>query len=161
MQLIRPFSLDLETFRSNLSQKVNLLFAFLMVFLNLVSRVMTANGFTAGFLKVKSSDSECSNVRTYSLNFLALTSDFDVSAGYRNVSNCLSVGSKIDRMSDDLKEKAAELGFWDRSSDFNFKQVLGTGDCSRLAAGEKLLSTLTGEGLSLRPEMRFSIGGNL
>ncbi|MCL4128011.1 UNVERIFIED_CONTAM: hypothetical protein GTU68_013282 [Idotea baltica] len=63
-----------------------------------------------------------------------------VTSGYRNISNCLSIGSKMDRESADLREKAKELGFWAEGAEFSFKEVFGKDDdCSRLVAGEKLL----------------------
>jgi len=34
-------------------------------------------------------------------------------AGCRNISNALSIGTKIDRSSADLKEVAEKHGFWD------------------------------------------------
>lgn len=69
--------------------------------------------------------------------------------GYRNISNCLSIGSKIDKMSKNLKEKAAELGYWNSNEEFNFTKVFTSPspDCSRYESGKKLLQTLTKDGI--------------
>ena len=62
-------------------------------------------------------------------------------AGYRNISNALSIGTKIDKMSDGLKELAQEKGLWDGSGDFDFASAYGaTGSDGRKECGEKLLA---------------------
>ncbi|KAL7637703.1 UNVERIFIED_CONTAM: hypothetical protein RMT77_011312 [Armadillidium vulgare] len=71
-----------------------------------------------------------------------------ITAGFRNISNCLSIGKKIDKMSDNIQYKAVELGYWDKEGDFDFKKAFGRGseDCSRYDAGKKLLEDLTKDG---------------
>ncbi|RXG67596.1 Secernin-2 [Armadillidium vulgare] len=71
-----------------------------------------------------------------------------ITAGFRNISNCLSIGKKIDKMSDNIQDKAVELGYWDKEGDFDFKKAFGRGseDCSRYDAGKKLLQDLTKDG---------------
>jgi hypothetical protein len=44
---------------------------------------------------------------------LSFFSFFFLVAGCRNISNALSIGTKIDRCSADLKEVAQKHGFWD------------------------------------------------
>lgn len=68
-----------------------------------------------------------------------------VESGYRNISNDLSIRTKIDLMSHGLKEKAVELGFWDGVTPFDFSAVFGTNssldddDDGRFTEGRKLL----------------------
>jgi secernin len=66
-----------------------------------------------------------------------------VKSGFRNISNSLSIGCKIDLMSEGLKEKASELGLWkNRSSgdEFNFAKVFSSGaPTERYFAGKCLL----------------------
>ena len=40
--------------------------------------------------------------------------------GYRNISNALSIGTKIDAMSAGLKDYAKEKGYWDGNEPFDF-----------------------------------------
>lgn len=51
-------------------------------------------------------------------------------------------------MSDNIQDKAVELGYWDKEGDFDFKKAFGRGseDCSRYDAGKKLLEDLTKDG---------------
>ncbi|XP_048006207.1 secernin-3 [Leguminivora glycinivorella] len=59
---------------------------------------------------------------------------------YRNISNGLTITTKIDKMSDGLKEKAQELGLWDGQGEFNFTKVFSSGgDVHRQLDGEALL----------------------
>jgi secernin len=64
-----------------------------------------------------------------------------VESGFRNISNCLSIGTKIDLMSKGLKEVALEKGFWDGVQEFDFARVYGTGseDKERFIGGKNLL----------------------
>lgn len=69
-----------------------------------------------------------------------------VVAGYRNISNCLSIGTSIDRQSEKLKQTAIDRGFWDGVGEFHFAKVYGDqekGDEARLKAGSSLLSEAT------------------
>ncbi|XP_076033518.1 secernin-2 isoform X2 [Oratosquilla oratoria] len=68
-----------------------------------------------------------------------------VTDGCRNISNALSIGTKIDKMSDGMKEKAQSEGWWDGTSDFNFAEVYGDSAVSdfRKERGEKLLTSLS------------------
>ena len=73
-----------------------------------------------------------------------------VDSGARNISNCLSIGTKIDFMSKDLKQVAIDKGLWDGIQEFNFSKVYGTGsaDNQRFIDGKNLLQNLS-KGLSL------------
>jgi secernin len=64
-----------------------------------------------------------------------------VESGFRNISNCLSIGTKIDLMSKGLKEVALKNGFWDGVQEFDFASVYGTGreDNERFIGGKNLL----------------------
>ena len=44
------------------------------------------------------------------------------SDGFRNISNCMSIGTKIDLMSNGLKEKAQNDGWWDGETTFNWTE---------------------------------------
>uniref|UniRef100_A0A0P4VWG1 Secernin-2 n=1 Tax=Scylla olivacea TaxID=85551 RepID=A0A0P4VWG1_SCYOL len=69
-----------------------------------------------------------------------------IKSGYRNISNALSIGTKIDRMSDGLPAVAQEKGFWDGSGDFDFSKAFGVSEDyagGRKECGEKLLAKLT------------------
>lgn len=66
-----------------------------------------------------------------------------VEGEFRNISNCLSIGTKIDRHSKKLKQTAFERGFWDGYGEFNFTKVysdIDAEDRSRLEAGQQLLA---------------------
>lgn len=55
-----------------------------------------------------------------------------VQSGHRNISNSLSIQTKIDAMSVGLKEEAARLGYWTPNTEFNFTKTFGDGDdCDR------------------------------
>ena len=69
-----------------------------------------------------------------------------VESGCRNISNCLSIGNKVDLCSGGLMEMAREKGWWDGVEAFNWSVVLGGGACgelenpdSRWRCGKKLL----------------------
>ena len=48
---------------------------------------------------------------------------FIVVEGVRNISNQLSIGTKIDKMSDGLQDHAKSKGFWDGNGDFHFANI--------------------------------------
>ncbi|XP_045596038.1 secernin-3 isoform X2 [Procambarus clarkii] len=82
-----------------------------------------------------------------------------VKSGYRNISNALSIGTKIDKMSEGLKELAQEKGWWDGTGDFNFSEAFSSsGDSSggRKECGEKLLARLS-EGGNFDLKSMFSV----
>lgn len=68
-----------------------------------------------------------------------------ITSGFRNISNCLSIGCKIDLESEGLQEKAKSLGVWKESDGkFNFATVFGNDPVSgtgqeRLSNGRELL----------------------
>ncbi|RWS28678.1 Secernin-2-like protein, partial [Leptotrombidium deliense] len=70
-----------------------------------------------------------------------------IESGFRNISNCLSISTKIDLMSDGLKEAAVKNGLWSGNGEFNFANVFGNeGEikvCGRYQAGLSLLKNLT------------------
>nr|XP_023018762.1 secernin-3-like [Leptinotarsa decemlineata] len=69
-----------------------------------------------------------------------------ISAGYRNISNALTITTKIDRHSKGLLEYAKSKGLWDGQGEFNFREAF-SGEKepygSRFLAGEKLLEKST------------------
>ncbi|XP_042906976.1 secernin-3 [Parasteatoda tepidariorum] len=73
-----------------------------------------------------------------------------VTSGCRNISNTLSIETKIDLMSKDLKEHAQSNGFWDPSQgDFNFAAAYGNPNDSatqRYTKGRELLENLAASG---------------
>ncbi|KAG0723843.1 Secernin-3 [Chionoecetes opilio] len=69
-----------------------------------------------------------------------------IKSGYRNISNALSIGTKIDRMSEGLQAVAQEKGLWDGSGEFSFSKAFGVEEDyagGRKECGEKLLAKLT------------------
>lgn len=66
--------------------------------------------------------------------------------GYRNISNALSITTKIDRKSAGIEDYAKSKGLWDGESEFNFSHVF-SGEkkpgSERYIAGGKLLEELT------------------
>ncbi|KAI1283778.1 Secernin-2 [Halotydeus destructor] len=69
-----------------------------------------------------------------------------VESGFRNISNCYSIGTKIDLMSENLHEAAKSSGLWDGVCEFNFA-VIFSGEknplSNRLVAGKELLAKLS------------------
>ena len=45
----------------------------------------------------------------------------------RNISNCMSIGTHIDKMSQDLKEVAKTEGWWKEGDEFHWANVIGEG----------------------------------
>ncbi|KAL1116894.1 hypothetical protein AAG570_005363 [Ranatra chinensis] len=75
-----------------------------------------------------------------------------ITEGFRNISNCLSITTQIDRMAENLKSYAIENKYWNGNGDFNFKEAFESGgDCPRKEAGERLLQQLTEDG-------KFTVG---
>lgn len=68
-----------------------------------------------------------------------------IETGYRNISNGLTIKTKIDKHSEKLPEVAKSLNLWDGKGCFNFYECFAAGDSKRQAAGEKLLAELTQE----------------
>nr|XP_021187588.2 secernin-3 [Helicoverpa armigera] len=61
-------------------------------------------------------------------------------SGYRNISNGLTITTKIDKQSENLLEKAKRMGLWDGQSEFNFTRCFSSGgDELRQREGERLL----------------------
>ena len=48
---------------------------------------------------------------------------FIIAGGVRNISNQLSIGTKIDKMSEGLQDHAKSKGFWDGNGDFHFANI--------------------------------------
>ena len=83
-----------------------------------------------------------------------------VESGCRNISNCLSIGTKVDMCSKGLKEMAKEKGWWDGREPFHWAEVLGGGACgelespdSRWRCGKNLLEEGAREGRFLVEDM--------
>ncbi|XP_050734953.1 secernin-3-like isoform X3 [Eriocheir sinensis] len=69
-----------------------------------------------------------------------------IKSGYRNISNALSIGTNIDRMSEGLAAAAQEKGLWDGSGTFSFSEAFAVEEDSaggRKECGEKLLAELS------------------
>uniref|UniRef100_A0A915HH66 Secernin-2 n=1 Tax=Romanomermis culicivorax TaxID=13658 RepID=A0A915HH66_ROMCU len=62
--------------------------------------------------------------------------------GYRNISNVLTIGTKIDKMSKNLKDFAVKNGWWNGQEPFNFAKIYGVDDSgfARLKNGAKLIA---------------------
>lgn len=73
----------------------------------------------------------------------------NVKSGCRNISNCLSIETRIDLCSEGLREEAKRLGFWDDSrGELNFRLAFSDGDLdSRYTCGKQLLEKLSAGGL--------------
>ncbi|CAG0924194.1 unnamed protein product, partial [Notodromas monacha] len=75
-----------------------------------------------------------------------------VTEGYRNISNDLTITTKIDASSPELEKQAREEGLWSSDEPFNFRKAFacGSGDIecgdSRYVAGKTLLKELTSTG---------------
>ncbi|KAK3876593.1 hypothetical protein Pcinc_018638 [Petrolisthes cinctipes] len=69
----------------------------------------------------------------------------NIKSGHRNISNALTIGTKMDRASEGVKEAAKEAGWWDGSSEFNFAEAFSADDNSggRQECGERLLAKLS------------------
>ncbi|XP_013189142.2 secernin-3 [Amyelois transitella] len=68
--------------------------------------------------------------------------------GYRNISNGLTITTKIDKHSENLLEKAKAMSLWDGQSEFNFTKCFSSGgDEFRQLEGEKLLKKLSSKAL--------------
>lgn len=83
-----------------------------------------------------------------------------VTEGYRNISNCLSIGTDIYMMSNELKTKALELGLWNGQGDFHFANIFsghGTNGCQRFESGSQLLGTLTASEKKFNAQSMFQI----
>jgi secernin len=73
-----------------------------------------------------------------------------ISSGFRNISNCLTIGQNITKHSEDLKAYALDQGWWDGDEQtFDFAAVFASKQkCSprnRYEAGQKLLADLAKE----------------
>ncbi|XP_002740786.1 secernin-2-like [Saccoglossus kowalevskii] len=84
-----------------------------------------------------------------------------ITEGIRNISNGLTIRTKIDAMSDGLKEHAQSKGFWNGEGDFDFALAYSSDsdgktvdDCSRYTAGKRLLSANLG---SIKAQTMFNI----
>jgi len=83
-----------------------------------------------------------------------------ITEGYRNISNCLSIGTNIDMMSNGLKSKVQELGLWDGQGDFHFANIFSgqsTDGCQRFVNGSQLLATSTASGNNFNAQSMFHI----
>ncbi|XP_026759920.2 secernin-3 [Galleria mellonella] len=67
-------------------------------------------------------------------------------SGYRNISNGLTITTKIDKHSKNLHEVAKMMRLWDGQTEFNFTECFSSGgDELRQQEGEKLLKIATAE----------------
>jgi len=69
-----------------------------------------------------------------------------ITSGHRNISNCLSITTKVDACSSQLISRAKEEGWWDGIGEFNWRDVMGqtTGNLEnpkmRLQCGGEMLA---------------------
>lgn len=69
-----------------------------------------------------------------------------ITSGYRNISNCLSIQTKIDRESSGLRKLATDKGLWNGSDEFNFAKIFSDDDknhLDRFENGKNLLADKT------------------
>lgn len=68
-----------------------------------------------------------------------------VTKGYRNISNVLTITTHIDKKSEELLEYAKASGLWDGNGDFNFSEAFNRKGASSecYEAGKKLLENFT------------------
>ncbi|XP_050307016.1 secernin-3 [Anthonomus grandis grandis] len=68
-----------------------------------------------------------------------------ITSGFRNISNLLTITTKIDKKSQGLEEYAKNKGLWDGNGEFNFSQAFSAEGKSevRYLAGQKLLGKFT------------------
>ncbi|KAG8322468.1 secernin-2 [Homalodisca vitripennis] len=69
-----------------------------------------------------------------------------VTNGFRNISNCLSIGTNITKQSSQLLNYVKEQNLWKGEREINFKEAFSAGGCPREEAGRKLLYDLTADG---------------
>jgi len=75
-----------------------------------------------------------------------------ITSGHRNISNCLSITTKVDACSSQLMTRAKEEGWWDGSTAFNWRDVMGqtTGNLEnpkiRFKCGGELLAEKSADG---------------
>ena len=70
-----------------------------------------------------------------------------VVSGGRNISNCLTISSKIDRESEKLRQLALDKGLWDGKKQFDFAEIFQSKsgqDTGRYEHGKKYLSAAGG-----------------
>ncbi|CAG9853915.1 unnamed protein product [Phyllotreta striolata] len=72
-----------------------------------------------------------------------------IDSGFRNISNAITITTKIDRHSNGIQEYAKSQGLWNGQGEFNFREVF-SGETkpygSRFIAGKNLLESLTASG---------------
>ncbi len=67
--------------------------------------------------------------RTIEINAIAVGTD--APEGYRNISNCLSIGTDVEVTSAGLEERARQLGFWNGDGPLHFADTFGAAGCPR------------------------------
>ncbi|KAH9423917.1 Secernin-2 [Dermatophagoides pteronyssinus] len=69
-----------------------------------------------------------------------------VQGKYRNISNCLSIGTRIDRISDGMKQLAIDNNLWNGQDEFDFARIFTDpkhNDRKRFEAGKNFLENYT------------------
>ncbi|CAG9131460.1 unnamed protein product [Plutella xylostella] len=67
-----------------------------------------------------------------------------IESGYRNISNGLTITTKIDKCTEGLEDIAKGMGVWDGCGEFNFTKCFSSGgDDERQRCGERLLRELS------------------
>ncbi|KAF5271317.1 hypothetical protein FQA39_LY08115 [Lamprigera yunnana] len=81
-----------------------------------------------------------------------------ITSGYRNISNLLTITTNIDKKSDNILEYAKENGLWDGNGEFNFAEAFGSeknSGAQRLKAGQNHLEKLTASNNFKETDMFF------
>lgn len=68
-----------------------------------------------------------------------------ITSGFRNISNCLSIGTNISAKSNELISYAQQHNLWSGKGNFNFKDVFSAGGCPRESAGFNILTSFTSD----------------
>lgn len=82
--------------------------------------------------------------------------------GVRNISNELTIGTKIDAMRNGLKDYAKSMGYWSGNTDFHFTKVFSSmvsEPGARQVAGQWLLKkkSISGKFFGLTKEVKLAI----
>ncbi|BET00496.1 secernin [Nesidiocoris tenuis] len=68
-----------------------------------------------------------------------------ITDGFRNISNCLTITTSIDKMSDSVKTYAIDNNLWDGQGELNWAETFSSNSCDRLQTGNELLSKLSAD----------------
>ncbi|XP_014257056.1 secernin-3 [Cimex lectularius] len=69
----------------------------------------------------------------------------EVKDSMRNISNMLTIGTRIDKMADGVKTYAVDNKLWDGQGELDWAKAFSDGGCDRFDKGHELLKSLTAE----------------